>query len=297
MFRCIKVNCFLLVSIILVTANANAEKTHPISSQKVAPAIYMISGKGGNIGVSIGKDGTFMIDDKFAANTKEIIKEIKTIGGNTPSFIINTHWHGDHTGGNQNFGEQGAIIVAHNNVRKRLSQDNYIAAFKMKTAAYSPAALPVITFTKDINFHLNNNTIEVSHLPRAHTDGDSYVYFKEKNVLHTGDLFFNGFYPFIDVDHGGSLKGTLDAINLLLSVTNDQTRIIPGHGPLANKADLTNYRDMLAYAYETLSQLKAKKLSIEQVIAQKPLEKLDKNWSNGIFKTDKWVEYVYAGLE
>lgn len=267
-----------------------------ISSLKVSDRVYVITGKGGNIGVSIGEDGTFLIDDKFAPMTQTILDKIKAIGGTAPKYVINTHWHGDHTGGNENLGKKGSVIVAHDNVRKRLSVDNEIAAFNMKSKAYSKAGLPSITYAQGMTFHLNNDTVELTHIPKAHTDGDSVVFFKQDNILHAGDTFFNGFYPFIDIDHGGSLKGMVEAADIILNMIDDNTQIIPGHGPMAKKTDLIAYRDMLKVAYNELSALNKQGKTLEQAIAAKPLKDLDAEWADGLFKTDKWISLIYGSL-
>ena len=291
-----RISTSILAGALLASSHANADET-ALSSQKLSDSIYLLSGKGGNIGVSIGKDGTFLIDDKFAPMTNDIINEIKKVGGSIPKFVLNTHWHGDHTGGNENLGKQGSIIVAHENVRKRLTVDSFIKAFNNKTTAYPDVALPVITFTQEMQLHLNDEGIEIIHIPKAHTDGDSVVYFTNDNILHTGDIFFNGFFPFIDTAHGGTLKGTLKATEQLISMIDEKTKIIPGHGPLGNKTDLVAYRDMLAAAYLNLKAQKSMGNNLEQAQKAKPLKELDKEWSDGIFKTDKWIEVVYDGLD
>ncbi len=283
------------LTFLLITSFVDASDVK-LSTQKMTNTIYMISGKGGNIGVSVGSDGTFLIDDKYAPMTDAILSELKSIGGDVPKFVINTHWHGDHTGGNKNLGEKGSIIVAHDNVRKRLSKDNFIAAFLSRTPAQPKIALPVISFAKGLTFHLNDDTISVQHIPSSHTDGDSIIYFKNDNVLHTGDLFFNGFYPFIDTDHGGSLPGLIKGIDTLLNIVDDKTKIIPGHGPIATKAQLIDYRSMLKSAYKQLSKLKKEGKTVEQAIASKPLKALDKQWSRGLFTTDKWIGLIYGSL-
>lgn len=284
-------------SLMLLTATSvMADEQATISSSKLSDTIHLISGKGGNIGVSIGSDGTFLIDDKFAPMSEAIMAKVKELGGDVPKFVINTHWHFDHTGGNENFGKKGSIIVAHENVRQRMSKDNFIAAFDKNVPASPAVALPVVTFNDQINFHLNGDAIKISHLANAHTDGDSVIHFTEANILHTGDTFFNGFYPFIDIDHGGSVKGMIQAADSMLSMINDQTQVIPGHGPIANKGDLQKYRDMLQSAYDSLSALKTAGKTVEQAVAAKPLKDLDAEWSGGIFKTDKWISVVYEGL-
>jgi glyoxylase-like metal-dependent hydrolase (beta-lactamase superfamily II) len=189
---------------------------------------------GGNIGVSSGEDGVFMIDDQFAPLTVRIKAAIEKISDKPIRFIINTHWHYDHTGGNENHGNEDVVIVAHDNVRERLSKDGFIEAFNKKIPASPKAALPVITFNDRVTFHLNQQEIQVIHRSNAHTDGDSIVIFKSANVIHTGDTFFNTMYPFIDGSSGGSVKGVIDATDYVLSLANETTKIIPGHGPLAD---------------------------------------------------------------
>jgi glyoxylase-like metal-dependent hydrolase (beta-lactamase superfamily II) len=193
----------------------------------VTQQIYMIAGEGGNIGIFTGRDGTFLIDDQFAPLTDKIVEAIKSVGGEYPKFLINTHYHGDHTGGNEN-------------VRERLRTGSFIEAFNMKRPGVPPEGLPLVTFSEDISFHLNDNSVRAIHVPHVHTDGDSFIYFVGANVIHTGDLFFNGFYPFIDVNHGSSLKGIVIGADKVLSLADDSTKIIPGHGPLGDKEQLSN---------------------------------------------------------
>ena len=282
---------------VLFSTNQLLADENSVRSQQVSDSIYLLHGKGGNIGVSIGKDGTFLIDDKFAPMSENIIAEIKKLGGSIPKFVLNTHWHADHTGGNENLSREGSIIVAHKNVRKRLSSDNFLKAFNNEVKAYPESALPLVTFTQDIHFHINDDKIEILHIANAHTDGDSVAFFKTDNVLHTGDIFFNGFYPFIDIDHGGSLKGMLDATDKLLTLVDDNTKIIPGHGPLANKKDLMAYREMLATAYLNLKAQKAMDKPLADVLKAKPLKDLDKQWGKGLFTSNKWIEIIYEGLD
>jgi len=297
--RCLWVRALVMVCAVFCSnvVSADADGEEKIAAKALSKTIYLITGKGGNMGASIGEDGTFLIDDKFAPLTGSIVKQLKALGGDTPRFVINTHWHGDHTGGNENLGKQGAIIVAHDNVRKRLSEDNFLEAFNAQIPALSAIGLPTITFANEVSFHLNGDTVEITHIANAHTDGDSVVLFKKENILHAGDLFFNGFYPFIDIHHGGSLKGMLNAANLVLDMVDDSTQIIPGHGPMADKKALLVYRDMLSDAYEALRALKADGKTVQQAIAAKPLAALDANWGNGLFKTDRWIELIYDGLE
>jgi len=267
-----------------------------VSAVPVTQQIYMITGKGGNIGLFIGEDGTFLIDDQYAPLTDKIIAAIEKVGGKYPKFLINTHYHGDHTGGNENIGGKGTLIFSHDNVRERLLTGYYLQPFDMKQAKSSKEGLPVVTFSEDISFHLNGDTVHALHVPHAHTDGDSFIHFKNANVIHAGDLFFNGFYPFIDVGHGGSLKGMIEGVDTLLSLADENTRIIPGHGSLGSKADLEQYRNMLAEAFQRLNSLKIAGKSVQEAIAEKPLADLEEEWGDGLFTSDRWIAIIYSGV-
>jgi glyoxylase-like metal-dependent hydrolase (beta-lactamase superfamily II) len=287
---CVLITGFLCFTPILHSSEVTI-RTIPVAEQ-----IYMITGEGGNIGLFIGTDGTFLIDDQFAPLTDQIVAAIKAAGGEFPRFLINTHYHGDHTGGNENLGQGGTLIFSHHNVRKRLSTGTFIEAFDMKREPLSKDGLPVVTFSEDITFHLNGHTIRAIHLPRAHTDGDSFIYFKEANVIHAGDIFFNGLYPFIDVEHGGSVKGMIKGVDAILSLADDKTKIIPGHGPLGDKAQLTGYRQMLETVYERLSKLKKEGKTVQAAVAAKPLADLEETWGGGMFTGDRWIEIIYPGI-
>ena len=262
----------------------------------VSDNIYMLSGQGGNIGLFLGEDGTFIIDDQFAPLTEKILAAIKSVGGDTPRFLINTHFHGDHTGGNENLGNAGTLIVSHDKVRERLVAGSYIKEFGMNSPPANKAALPVLTFSVDMHFHINNDSVNAVHVPSAHTDGDSIIYFKKANVVHAGDIFFNGFYPFIDAANGGSLRGTIAAVDAILAATDSKSKIIPGHGPLADKAQLQAYRDMLAIAYARLLKLKNDGVSVEDAIIHDPLSDLEAEWGNGIFSGEKWIRITYPAV-
>ncbi|MUP46395.1 MBL fold metallo-hydrolase [Gramella sp. BOM4] len=198
--------------------------------------VYMLTGAGGNIGILTGNDGIFMIDDQFAPLSEKIIQKLKTISDEPITYLVNTHHHGDHTGGNSKFKEQGALLFAHENVRKRIKENEEITDTGM---------LPVITFNEEINLHINENDIMVVHVHNAHTDGDVLIYFPQSNVLHAGDTFFNGRFPYIDLNSGGSVDGDIEAARTGLSIINEDTRIIPGHGSIATYDDYENYLKML----------------------------------------------------
>jgi len=285
-----------LLHSIFVQAHSHSDevKFKPV---QVTESITMLAAKGGgNVGVFVGNDGTFLIDDQFAPLTPKLLASIKSLGGTVPKYLINTHYHGDHSGGNENLGNEGAIIVAHDNVREILKKGSYIKTFDMKQPPLKKEGLPSITFAEEIKFHLNDDTVQVFHTPNAHTNGDGIVHFTKANVFHAGDVFFNGFYPFIDVDHGGSLKGMIAAVDQLLLKVNADSKIIPGHGPLASLNDLKNYRAMLVTVNERLGELKKAGFNLEEALSKKPLAELDAAWGKGFFSTDDFVKMIYLSL-
>ena len=286
---------FFIITVTLGQAKEDAAKV-TITPVKISDHLYMLSGKGGNIGLFIGEDGTFLIDDQFAPLTEQILAAIKTVGGTHPRFLINTHYHPDHTGGNENLGEESTLIFSHDNVRKRLHDGYTIKAFNAEQEPLEPEGLPVVTFSKDITFHLNGENVHAVFVPNAHTDGDSFIVFPKANVIHTGDIFFNGFYPFIDVDHGGSLQGMIAATDTILKLTDNTTKIIPGHGPLSDKVQLTNYRNMLATVLKRLQVIKKAGKSTDDAVAMKPLTDLEQEWGDGHFKGEQWIRLIYSSL-
>lgn len=268
-----------------------------IKTIKVAPGIYMLMGEGGNIGVSAGDDGVFLIDDQYAPLTEKIKKAIAGITQKPIRFVLNTHWHPDHTGGNENLGRDGVDVIAHENVRKTMSVDQPLKAFNVTVPAARKEALPVITYNDRATFHLNDENIQIIHHQPSHTDGDSFVIFEKANVIHTGDTFFNGRYPFIDWQHGGSIGGMIKAADKMLAIADDDTKIIPGHGPLATKADLQTFRDMLIDVEAAMKPLIEAGKTREEVIAAKPTEKFDAVWGKGFLTPDAFVGIVYDGMK
>jgi cyclase len=264
-----------------------------IKTDKLADGIYMLTGAGGNIGLGVGDDAVYMIDDQYAPLTPKILAAVAKLTDKPVKFVINTHFHGDHSGGNENLGKTGSVIVAQDNVRKRMSVDSYIAAFDMKSPASPKIALPVVTFTESVSLHLNGEDIQVFYVPSAHTDGDSMVWFKNANILHMGDTFFNGFYPFIDLDSGGSLQGMVAAADRALKMVNDQTKIIPGHGPLGDKAALKAYRDMLVTVADRTKKAVAAHKTREQFLAGNPGAGLDDTWGKGFLKPQIFYTIAY----
>ena len=278
------------------TAQADMQDVE-IRTVPVAEGVHMLMGRGGNIGVSTGDDGVFLVDDQYAPLTDRIVAAVRALSNRPIRFVINTHWHGDHTGGNENFGQAGAIIVAHENVRARMSTEQFIAAFDSRTPPAPPDALPVVTFADAVTFHWNGEEIRVFHVDPAHTDGDAIVHFVRANAIHMGDTYFNGLYPFIDVSSGGSLNGMIDAVDRVLAVANDQTKLIPGHGPLSDIEELMAYRRLLLTVRDRVQELIAQGKSREDVIAAKPTAEFDALWGDGFLSPDQWVGIVYDALE
>ena len=267
-----------------------------IKTEKLADGIYMLTGSGGNLGLAVGADAVFLIDDQYAPLTPKIQAAIAAITAKPVQFILNTHWHGDHTGGNEHFAEAGALIVAHDNVRRRMSTEQFLAFFNMRVEPSPRRALPLVTFGTDVTFHINGDEVTALHCPAAHTDGDAIVHFRRGDVIHMGDIHFNYMYPFIDYASGGSADGVIAAVDRALALATDRTRIIPGHGPLASKADLQAYRDMLATVQGRIKAQVAAGKPMKEIVDSKPTREFDAKWGNGFIKADTWVNMLVTGL-
>jgi cyclase len=265
-----------------------------IRSEKLSDTVYMLTGAGGNMGLSVGPDSVFLIDDQFAPLAPKIKAAIARISPRPVQWLLNTHFHFDHTGGNEAFGGEGAVIVAHDNVRRRMSTDQLIqlAGTSNPQKASPKVALPVVTVPGDITFHINGDEVFAFHVPRAHTDGDLIVHFRNSNVVHMGDVFFNGMYPFIDGSSGGSAAGVIAAFDRVLALAGDGTRIIPGHGPLASKADLQATRDMLATTVQRIRELRRAGKSDAEIRAAKPAAEFDAKFGGGFIKPEAFVQMM-----
>ncbi len=287
----------IVVAAALLAGTAHAQQNFDkveVKAEKLSATTYVLFGSGGNIGVSVGEDALFIIDDQFAPLTPKILAALKLISDKPVKFLLNTHWHGDHTGGNENLGKAGTVIVAHDNVRKRMSGEQFIALFKSKVPPSPKDALPVVTFSSDVSFHLNGDEIYGFHVPKAHTDGDTIVHLKNSNVIHMGDTFFNGLYPFIDVSSGGNPDGIIAAADRVLALANETTRIIPGHGPVSNKADLKAYRDMLATVTGRIKALVKEGKKIDEIKAAKPSAEFDEKWGRAFLPPSSFIEMLVA---
>jgi cyclase len=260
-----------------------------IQTRKLNATTYMLVGAGGNVGVSVGPDAVFVIDDQFAPMAPKIKAAIAAISAKPVQFVLNTHFHFDHTGGNEALGKDGALIVAHDNVRKRMSAEQLISFIGMRQAAAPKAALPVITVPGEVKFHINGDEVHAFHVPMAHTDGDLIVHFRNSDVVHMGDVFFNNMYPFIDGSSGGTADGVVAAVDRVLALAGDKTQIIPGHGPLANKADLQRYRDLLATVSQRIKDLRRAGKSDEEIRAAKPAADFDAVFGGGFIKPEAFV--------
>ena len=267
--------------------------TVQVRAVQLTPNLHVLFGAGGNIGLSTGPDGTFIIDDQFAPLTQKIVAAIKLITDKPVKFVVNTHWHGDHTGGNENFGNSGAVIVAHENVRKRMSSEQFIAAMNSRTPASPHAALPVVTFSEAVTLHLNGDSVSVTHVSPAHTDGDVIVHFMTANVVHMGDVFNNTGLPFIDRSSGGTSLGVVAAADMVYGMTNAQTRIIPGHGQITDRARLKAWRDAVYAVRERVArEVKAGK-TIDAVLAMKLSAEYETEWKGG---HERFIRAVYDEL-
>ena len=279
-----------------MASTANDMDDVTIETHPVAPGVHMLTGRGGNIGVISGDSGVLLIDDQYAPLTEKIRAAVKAIDPSPIRFVINTHWHGDHAGGNENLGKTGSVIVAHDNVRKRMSAEQVMRVFD-RTVPPSPAgALPVITFPDALRFHVGGMTIRAQHVENAHTDGDSLIWIEERDVVHMGDVYFNGRYPFIDVDAGGSAAGIVAAADAALAELPADAVVIPGHGPLSNPAELKAYRDMLDTVSGRVAAAIAEGKSEAEVIAAAPSAEFDASWGGGFLNPELFIRILYRDL-
>jgi cyclase len=262
-----------------------------VKTVKVTDNVYMLQGRGGNVGVSVGKDGILIVDDDYAVVSPKLAEALKALGSDKPRFIFNTHWHGDHTEGNKFF--KDSIIVSHINVRNRLAVDTMV--FGNKSLAYPASALPMLTFETSMSVYFNNDEFKAVHFPNGHTDGDSIIYFTKSNVVHLGDHFFKDLFPFIDLENGGDVKGMTKNVADIIAKLPADVKIIPGHGSLATLDDLKNFHQMLVDTTAIVEKGMKKKKTLE-VLKKEGLTEKYKSWGSWFIKTDFWVETIFKSL-
>ncbi len=290
--------------IALVITALFASTSTPAQEQKVeyipttlSDTLTMLKGQGGNIAISAGEDGVYIIDDQLQPLTDQLLVAISEISDQPIRFVINTHFHHDHVGGNETIGKGGAVIIAHDNIHQRMSSDYYSNFFDNTWPAWPQDALPVITFNDQITLHFNGEIAKVYHVPHGHTDGDSIVHFPASDVIHMGDIYFNGLYPYIDLDGGGNIEGMIAGAELGVSIAGEDTQIIPGHGPLSNKANLAEYRDFLVTARNNVQKLIDQGKNLEQAVAARPTAQWDATLGAVWITPEQLVIFIYNSLQ
>ncbi len=291
---------FVVLTALSLAANAQQQRNFDatvIKTTRLTDTLYMLEGEGGNIGVSAGEDGIMVIDDQFAPLSAKILAAIRAISDQPIRFVLNTHVHGDHVGGNANMAKEGAVIFAHDNVRKRMSVLQFNEYIKRNVPPYPKAALPVITFADTVTFHFNGDDVTVLHTPPSHTDGDAIVHFAKGNVLHMGDVYASTRYPNIDTESGGSLMGFAPAVDMALRRIDDGTQVIAGHGGLSNKKELTEFRRVMDTIAKRAAKLFKAGRTKQQMVDAKPTRDFDAQWNRNTPRTpDQYVETMYYDL-
>jgi len=263
---------------------------------KLSDTVTMLKGRGGNVAISAGADGVFIIDDQLEPLTEQLLAAIRGIDDRPVRFVINTHYHGDHVGGNEALGKAGSVIIAHDNIRRRMSTEQFSNFMNSTTPPWPAEALPVITFNDEVTLHLNGEAVTAHHVPRGHTDGDSIVYFPASNVLHMGDIFFNGLYPYIDLDGGGTVQGMIAAVDHGITLADEKTRVIPGHGPMSDRAGLIEYRGFLVEARDNVQALIDDGKNLDETIAAKPTAKWDDALGGVWITPEQLTTFIYNSL-
>jgi len=294
MKRHLPVIAIMIICLCAIRASAQDWSKVEIKVTKVSGNVYMLEGAGGNIGVSVGPDGILIVDDQYAPLADKIKAALKALGEGKLKFILNTHYHGDHTGGNIAFGPD-APIIAQTNVRKRLSEEQKSKLFNRTTPASPKEALPVITFDNAVSVFFNGEEIKVIHFPHGHTDGDSVIFFTGANVVHMGDDFFNGRFPFVDLEAGGDVEGMTRNIGDIISKLPAGVKIIPGHGPLSDADGLKAFHNMLVQTTDIVRKRMAAGKTLDQIKAEGLPEEW-KTWGSGFIKTDVWLTLIYTSL-
>ena len=267
-----------------------------IKSTTLTDKLHVLEGAGGNVAAFVWDEGVLLVDDKIAPATPKLKAAVAAISPQPVRFVVNSHWHPDHRGGNEGLATDGSVIVAHENVRRHMSVESFIEVFDRKLPASAPKALPIVTFTRDVTFHLGGEEIAVIHVDRAHTDGDSFVFFRQANVLHMGDCFLNGSFPVVDSSNGGTYTGVIAAVDRALAMADARTRIIPGHGPVASRDDLRQWREMLATILERVRKQVSAGATLEQVKAAHPAREWEGRLPATFVTSDHPVEEAYRSV-
>ena len=282
----------LLLLAVPLPVNAQDFDQVRIQVEQVSESIYMLMGAGGNIAVCVGEDGTFIVDDEYAPLTSKVVSAVAAITDDPVDFVINTHWHADHTGGNESLGGAGAVIVSHGNSRRRMETDQFLETFDMRQEAYSKEGLPKITFDRSVQFHVNGEIIDLIYLGHAHTDGDAIVFFRNSNVVHMGDVFVRYGLPFIDEPNGGSINGMIDVVNKVAELTDENTVFIPGHGQLSDRDDMLEFHDMLVKIRDEVQSLINQGRRYEEIAANNPAD----GYPTGSVSNEVFLKLVYDSL-
>ncbi len=292
------VQAFALASLVTLIPAFSIAQENAVEyiATSLSPTVTMIKGRGGNIAVSAGEDGVFIIDDQMQPLTDQLLASIRQVSDQPIRFVINTHYHADHVGGNETIGKGGAVIIAHDNIRVRMSRDEFSNFMGNTTPAWPKDSLPVVTFNDQVTLHLNGEPVSVTHVPHGHTDGDSIVHFPASNVLHMGDIYFNGLYPYIDLDGGGSVQGMIAAVELGMSMADAETQVIPGHGPLSNLEGLNAYHAFLVAARDNVQALIDRGMTLEQAVAANPTAEWDEALGKIWITPEQLVIFIYNSL-
>jgi glyoxylase-like metal-dependent hydrolase (beta-lactamase superfamily II) len=282
-----------LIAVQAPLALAQAPEEASVEAEEVAAGVYVLYGRGGNIGVSAGADGVFLIDDQYANMTAPVEAALAKLAPAPPRFVINTHWHGDHTGGNENLAAKGSIIVAHDNVRTRMGTEHVSEFFQRATPPSPTGALPVVTFSDNLSLHVNGDELRSVHVVHAHTDGDVFIHFRKANVIHTGDLVFHAMYPFVDLDSGGSVSGVIAAVERMLALADERTRVIPGHGKVTDRKGLEEYRDLLVTTRDRMRERVKAGRTLDEVLAERPFADFDGKLAWQFITAERYIQILY----